>query len=313
MRIAAVAHQGGERLALVEGDALVLLPADLGDLVGIVEGGADALSRLRAAAERQREKIPLAGARLLPPVRRFGRDILCTGWNYWDHFEEGFGRREGQDVPKPDHPTFFTKRPDVVIGPYDPIAFDPALSHQWDYEAELAVVIGKTGRNIPVETAMDHVWGYCLANDVSLRSVQRAHGGQWLKGKSVDGTMPIGPWIVTADALDYHDVTLQCVVNGTTLQDGSTRLMAFDLPTLIAEASRGMTLHAGELFLTGTPSGVGNARTPQIFLNEGDEVIVRGTGLGELRNVMTPTDLHTPAAGAKTGAALAPARAESVP
>lgn len=307
MRIAAVAYQGGERLALVEGDDLVLLPADLGDLVGIVQGGADGLSRLRAAAVRASEKIPLAGARLLPPVRRFGRDILCTGWNYWDHFEEGFGRREGQDVPKPDHPTFFTKRPDVVIGPNDPIAFDPDLSHQWDYEAELAVVIGKTGRNIPVDRAMDHVWGYCLANDISLRSVQRAHGGQWLKGKSVDGTMPIGPWIVTADALDYRDVTLTCLVNGTTLQDGSTRLMAFDLPTLIAEASRGMTLHAGELFLTGTPSGVGNARTPQIFLNAGDEVIVRGTGLGELRNVMTPTDLHTPSLGARL------ALAESVP
>ncbi|RAI43554.1 fumarylacetoacetate hydrolase family protein [Rhodoplanes roseus] len=297
MRIATVAYGGGERLAVVEGEHLVLLPAGLGDLVDVVQGGPDALARLRAAAEASREKLPLGAARLLPPIRRFGRDVLCTGWNYWEHFDESFGRREGQDVPKPDHPTFFTKRPDVVIGPHDPIAFDPALSTQWDYEAELAVVIGKTGRNIPVETAMDHVFGYCLANDVSLRNVQRAHGGQWLKGKSVDATMPIGPWVVTADALDYRDVTLQCVVNGVTLQDGSTRLMAFDLPTLIAEASRGMTLHAGELFLTGTPSGIGNARTPQIFLKAGDEVIVRGTGLGELRNRMTLTDLHGPAGG----------------
>jgi 2-keto-4-pentenoate hydratase/2-oxohepta-3-ene-1,7-dioic acid hydratase in catechol pathway len=300
VRIAAVRHGGAARLGVVDGDTVALLPLSIGDLVDVVQGGVTALDEIRRLATQSRERIALATAQLLPPVGRFGRDILCTGWNYWDHFEEGFGRREGQDVPRPDHPTFFTKRPDTVIGPYDPIAFDPALSPQWDYEAELAVVIGRTGRNIAAADAMDHVWGYCLANDVSLRSVQRAHGGQWLKGKSVDGTMPIGPWVVTADELDWRDVTLQCLVDGEILQDASTRLMAFDLPTLIAEASAGMTLHAGELFLTGTPAGVGNARTPQRFLKAGEEVVVRGTGLGELRNRMTLTDLRAPVRGAGT-------------
>jgi 2-keto-4-pentenoate hydratase/2-oxohepta-3-ene-1,7-dioic acid hydratase in catechol pathway len=222
---------------------------------------------------------------LRPPLRRFRRDILCTGWNYWDHFEESKGKREGQDVDRPEHPTFFTKGPDVVIGPYDDIAWDPDISARWDYEAEVALVIGKTGRNIPVSEGLDHVWGYTLANDVSQRDLQRAHGGQWLKGKSIDNTMPLGPWIVTAGELgDPQDIHLQCLVNGEVRQDASTRQMAFDVATLISELSFGMTLRPGDLVLTGTPAGVGNAREPQVFLQEGDVVITRADKIGELRN-----------------------------
>lgn len=139
---------------------------------------------------------------------------------------------------------------------------------------------------------MEHVWGYCLANDISQRDLQRRHGGQWLKGKSIDATMPLGPWLVPADEIDPTDVHLECIVNGTTLQSASTRLMAFSIPELIAELSFGMTIRPGDVLLTGTPSGVGNAREPQIFLHEGDEVIVRGRGLGELRNRMASVDLR---------------------
>jgi 2,4-didehydro-3-deoxy-L-rhamnonate hydrolase len=143
---------------------------------------------------------------------------------------------------------------------------------------------------------MDHIWGFMLANDVSQRDLQRAHGGQWLKGKSIDRTMPMGPWLVTADEVDPAAVRLQCLVNGEIMQDATTDQMAFPIPTLLAELSFGMTLEPGDVLLTGTPSGVGNARDPQRFLQDGDEVVVRGTGLGELRNVVTPTDLHSPAA-----------------
>lgn len=296
MKLATVVHQGAERVGALAGEGeLVLLPAGHGDLVDLVRAGDEGLARAAEAVARRAEVVPVAQVRLLAPIRRFRRDILCAGWNYWDHFEEGRGKREGQDVPRPEHPTFFTKGPDTVIGPTDPIAYDPRLSSKWDYEAELAVVVGGTGRSVPPAEAASYVWGYTLANDISQRDLQRAHGGQWLKGKSIDGTMPLGPWVVTADELGCPpDLRLQCLVNGELRQDASTAQMAFDVPTLISELSYGMTLRPGDLLLTGTPAGVGNAREPQQFLREGDEVVVRATGLGELRNRLVTTDLAGP-------------------
>lgn len=296
MKLATVVHQGAERVGVLAGDGeLVLLPAGHGDLVDLVQAGDAGLARAAEAVAERAEVVRLAEVRLLAPIRRFRRDILCAGWNYWDHFEEGRGKREGQDVPRPEHPTFFTKGPDTVIGPTDPIAYDPRLSSKWDYEAELAVVIGRTGRSIPPEQAASYVWGYALANDVSQRDLQRAHGGQWLKGKSIDGTMPLGPWVVTADELGCPpELRLQCLVNGELRQDASTKQMAFDLPTLISELSYGMTLRPGDLVLTGTPAGVGNAFEPPRFLRAGDEVVVRADGLGELRNRLVTTDLAAP-------------------
>lgn len=293
MAFATLQYQGEQRVAIKHDDAWTLLPASMGDMVTLIEGGAAALELARKMATASgAQRIAASQARLLAPITRYRRDILCTGWNYWDHFEEGKGKREGQDVPAPVAPTFFTKGPDTVIGPYDDIAYDATVSAKWDYEAEMAVVIGRTGRSIPVERAMEHVWGYCLANDISQRDLQRRHGGQWLKGKSIDGTMPLGPWIVPADEIDPAGVHLECVVNGAVLQSASTRLMAFPVAELIAELSFGMTLRAGDMLLTGTPSGVGNAREPQIFLHDGDEVVVRGSGLGELRNRLKACDLR---------------------
>jgi len=179
-----------------------------------------------------------------------------------------------------------------VIGPADDIAFDPRISSKWDYEAEVALVIGKPGRSIPVSQALDHVFGYFLANDVSQRDLQRRHGGQWLKGKSIDATMPIGPYVVTPDELDILNVRLECLLNEKVMQDALVRQMAFSIPELIAELSFGMTLEPGDVIITGTPAGVGNAREPQVFMRAGDEVIVRGTGLGELRNRLVARDLY---------------------
>ena len=152
-------------------------------------------------------------------------------------------------------------------------------------------MIGKTGRSIPQARAMEHVFGYCMANDISQRDLQRRHGGQWLKGKSIDGTMPLGPWITLRDSIDISRVTIEFELNGKTLQRACTADMAFPFAELISELSFGMTLHAGDLLLTGTPSGIGNARTPPVFLADGDRLVTRGSGLGELVNTMRATDL----------------------
>ncbi|HWG05968.1 MAG TPA: fumarylacetoacetate hydrolase family protein [Beijerinckiaceae bacterium] len=293
MKFASVRTRNGVQTGLVEGAEIALLPMAFGDLVGLIEGGAER----RAEAQRMLDsgklaRVGVADADLAPPIGRFWRDVICTGWNYWDHFDEGVGRREGQEVERPKAPTFFTKGPGAIIGPRDPIAYDPRISTKWDWEAEIVVVIGKTGRSIPASRAMEHVFGYCLANDVSQRELQRRHGGQWLKGKSLDGTCPIGPWVTTADEIDLPKVRLQCFVDGDKRQDAVAAQMAFPLPELISELSFGMTLRAGDILLTGTPSGVGAGRTPPLFLSEGEEVVVRGEGLGELRNRLQRVDLY---------------------
>jgi 2,4-diketo-3-deoxy-L-fuconate hydrolase len=285
--------EGTPGVGVLDDGLIAILPASMGDLRDIIVGGDAARAAIAAAlagGTLRREK--LSGIRLLPPLTRLGRDVLCVGWNYWTHFEEGKGKREGQDVPKPEAPTFFSKSPGTLIGPYDDIGYDARVSSRWDYEAELALVIGAGGRSIAATDAQKHVWGYCLANDISQRDLQRRHGGQWLKGKSIDATMPIGPYLVTADEIDPTQIRLQCRLNGQVMQDALVSQMAFAIPELIAELSFGMTLNPGDLIITGTPAGVGNARDPQIFLKPGDELIVSGTGLGELRNRIVEADLY---------------------
>ena len=289
MKLAAVDFEGTWVIGVVDAGSVRLAPAGLGTVDDVIRGGIS----VEQVAESVGEPRPLEDVRLGAPVRRFNRDVLCTGWNYLDHFYESAGKREGQDPDAlPKHPTFFTKGPDTVVGPHDDIAFDPSLSTKWDYEAELALVIGRDGRSIPEEHALEHVFGYLVANDVSQRDLQRAHGGQWLKGKSIDATMPLGPWLTTADEID--DVTglqITCELNGEVLQDASVKDMAYPIPRLIAELSRGMTLRAGDVLLTGTPSGIGNAREPQIFLGDGDVVVTRVSNLGTLRNKVVRTRL----------------------
>ena len=288
MRYTTCRYRGAERVGLLEGDQVQLLRPDAGDMLTLIQRLADepaASPKIDATVTRQEVE-------LLAPLRRFRRDILCTGWNYWDHFEESRGKREGQDVDKPAAPTFFTKGPDTAIGPTDAIAYDAYVSAKWDYEVELGLIIGKSGRSIARSGALSYVFGYFIVNDISQRDLQRRHGGQWLKGKSIDGTMPMGPVIVTPDELDLPELRLQCSVNGQVLQDALVKQMAFPVEELIAELSFGMTLHPGDVLITGTPSGIGNAREPQIFLKAGDEVVSRCEGLGELRNVLVAQDLH---------------------
>lgn len=293
MKFARVLMGSQPRLGVVEGEVIRLLPgtSSLVDWIGKGVAGLAQIAGLLSAP--QSETVAVAAAHLLPPVDRFRRDILCTGWNYYDHFTESIGKREGQEVERPKAPAFFTKSPDVVIGPRDPIAFDDRISKKWDYEAEIALVIGKAGRSIPASKAAEHVWGYCLANDISQRDLQRRHGGQWLKGKSLDGTMPLGPWVVTADDVDLGNVRLRCLLNGEVMQDASARQMVLPAAELVAELSLGMTLRPGDVLLTGTPSGIGNARNPPVFLKSGDRLTVQATGLGALDNRLEAVDLYS--------------------
>lgn len=289
MKLASVAGRDGPCIGVVysETGEIALLDRSMGTVDGVVRGGPEALAQLGNAGSRS-ARVPLSEVQLLAPLQRFNRDILCTGWNYWDHFEESAGRREGQDpTERPSHPTFFTKGPDVVIGPNDTIAYDDRLSSKWDYEAEVALVIGTSARSIPESEAMNHVFGMCVANDVSQRDLQRQHGGQWLKGKSIDGTMPLGPWITTMDEIeDPYDLHITCELNGELMQGASTAQMAFRFEQLIAELSFGMTLRAGDVLLTGTPAGIGNARDPQVFLSPGDHLVTSVGGLGTLLNAV---------------------------
>jgi 2-keto-4-pentenoate hydratase/2-oxohepta-3-ene-1,7-dioic acid hydratase in catechol pathway len=294
MRFASVRQDGRSQLGILDDGEIVLIGDIFVDLTHLIESGADGLAAAaRAKSDAGRQRVQAETATLAAPISRFKRDVLCTGWNYWDHFEEGKGRRDGQEVETPTAPTFFTKSPNAVIGPRDPISWDGRCSKKWDYEAELTLVIGTAGRSIPRARAYDHIFGYCLANDISQRDIQRRHGGQWMRGKSPDETTPLGPMVVTRDEIeDLAGLRIECLLNGEVMQSALVAQMAFDIPTLIAELSFGMTLNAGDVLLTGTPAGVGNARTPPVFLKPGDEVVTRATGLGELRNIVTERDLY---------------------
>lgn len=279
------------RTGLVRGEGLIDLtragarpPFDPADMLSLIGAGARALEWLREVAAKAEPALPLARARLAAPIPRPRKNVFCVGWNYLDHFEEGAKTRP-QKVDLPDHPAFFTKAATSVTGPHDAIPFDARISEKIDWEVELGVVIGAGGRDIAEAEAMKHVFGYTVINDVSARDVQRAHGGQWFKGKSLDGFCPMGPWIVTADEVpDPYDLRLLTRVNGVVKQDSSTKYLYFRLPRIIAELSAGLTLEPGDVIATGTPSGVGYARTPPEFLRPGDVLETEIVGIGLLRN-----------------------------
>jgi 2-keto-4-pentenoate hydratase/2-oxohepta-3-ene-1,7-dioic acid hydratase in catechol pathway len=185
----------------------------------------------------------------------------------------------------PAHPAFFTKQPLTVNSPYGDVPAHTGVTQKLDWEVELVMVIGTRGTNISEANAMKHVYGFMVANDVSAREVQRHHGQQWFRGKSLDGHAPMGPWIATADEVpNPNNLHITCRVNGVTKQDSNTQHLYFKLPRIIAELSAGLTLEAGDIILTGTPSGVGHARTPPEFMKPGDILETEIVGLGLLRN-----------------------------
>ncbi len=218
---------------------------------------------------------PLSSVRLRAPMARPPK-FICVGLNYLDHAKES-------NLEIPSVPTIFNKFTTCVIGPGDHIVL-PKVSNSPDYEAELAVVIGRGGRHIPEERWQEHVFGYTIVNDVSARDYQRATT-QWLMGKTFDTFGPMGPWIVTADAVaDPHNLDVRMTINGEVLQNSNTRELIFKIPRLISYLSSVFTLEPGDIISTGTPAGVGFARTPPRWLRPGDDVVVSVEGIGELRN-----------------------------
>lgn len=260
-----------------------------GDMQTIIEAGADALGLIRdLLGEAENGSFADAihyadGATFLAPLPAPRKNVFCVGRNYAEHIAEG-DRAQNQSVGVTEHPVFFTKPRTAVIGPGASVPIFKHVSTSIDYEVELALVIGKAGRDIPKERAFEHIFGYTILNDVSARDIQRRHGGQYFKGKSLDGSCPLGPSIVTADEIDPRSLGISLMVNGELRQKSTTAAMIFDIPTLIASLSEGLTLEPGDIVATGTPSGVGYAMTPPQFLQHGDIVVCEIEGLGRLEN-----------------------------
>jgi 2-keto-4-pentenoate hydratase/2-oxohepta-3-ene-1,7-dioic acid hydratase in catechol pathway len=292
-------ESGAARLAFARADGHIVdvakaahkmgmpLGFDGTSMLALIQGGTQALAEIRdLLAKNPHTDLRLEDVRLLPPIPRITRNIYCVGWNYLEHFEEGAKMRD-PNQKLPDHPVFFTKAVNALNGPLDLIPYDPAISREIDWEVELAVIIGKRGRNITEAEAPDHIFGYTVLNDTTARDVQRSrHGGQWFKGKSLDGHAPMGPWIMPAPELNRDSLRLILRVNGVVKQDGNTKDMYFKVPRILAELSQGLTLEPGDIIATGTPSGVGMGRTPPEFLKPGDVMETEIVEIGAMRNVI---------------------------
>jgi 2-keto-4-pentenoate hydratase/2-oxohepta-3-ene-1,7-dioic acid hydratase in catechol pathway len=260
--------------------------SDVSSVLAVIRGGEAALatcSRMASDDKARTALMPLASANLMAPIPQPERNTFCVGLNYLDHAKEGAAARM-IDLKVPQVPVFFTKATRTVVGPNVDVRLDPKVTQRLDYEVELAVIIGREGRDIGTSAAFDYVFGYSIANDVTARDLQRRHE-QWFKGKSLDTTLPMGPCIVTRDEIgDPKSLELSMHINGEQRQRARVEQMIFDIPTLIASLSAGMTLLPGDIIATGTPSGVGFAMNPPQYLRDGDEMVARIDRIGELRN-----------------------------
>jgi acylpyruvate hydrolase len=267
MRFASVLHDDTPLAVLIDGEQAI-------PLRGISElGAATPLSLLRDPPLDRDSALQISALRRRAVVPRPGK-VICVGLNYAAHIEETARERS-------DYPVLFTKFPTTLTGPYDEIPLPPE-SEAVDYEGELVVVIGEHARRVAPERALDHVAGYALANDVTMRDYQyKTH--QWLQGKAWDASTPVGPDLVTLDEVD-GTLTLRTFVDGEKVQDASTELLIFDVPTLISTISEFAALEPGDLILTGTPAGVGYRREPPLLLKDGVVVVVEVDGVGRLEN-----------------------------
>jgi 2-keto-4-pentenoate hydratase/2-oxohepta-3-ene-1,7-dioic acid hydratase in catechol pathway len=281
MKLVTFAADDGTRLGVLREDGIIDLADASGgrlpsDMLAFLQQGEPALELAREVAAGAGTGRALAEVRLLAPVPNPSK-VVAIGLNYMDHCRE-------QNIEPPQAPMIFAKFPTAVVGPGAAVRWDPALTRRVDYEAELAVVIGRRARRVFAAQALDYVAGYMNCNDVSARDLQFGDV-QWVRGKSLDTFCPLGPWLVTRDEVpDPHSLSMRCTVNGTALQDSTTAEMIFRVPQLIEFASRAFTLLPGDVIATGTPDGVGVFRSPQVFLKDGDVVTVEIEGLGELTN-----------------------------
>jgi 2-keto-4-pentenoate hydratase/2-oxohepta-3-ene-1,7-dioic acid hydratase in catechol pathway len=293
MRFATVEIAGRAQPVVVSPDGAGCMPVaelipdfsgDLVELIARVPAPARSLGPI--AAWR-----PLTGHRRLAPIPWPRRNIFCVGKNYHEHAAEfsrsGFDTSAADGETSPACPVIFTKPASSIVADGEPVQRFAAVTDQLDYEAELAVVIGRPGRGISPAAALDHVWGYTIVNDVTARDLQQRHR-QWFLGKSMDTFCPMGPWIVTAEEVgDPANLDVRCWVNGELRQHANTRDLIFDIPTIIATISAGITLLAGDIIATGTPAGVGIGFKPPKFLNPGDVMTIAIDRLGTLTNTVT--------------------------
>jgi 2-keto-4-pentenoate hydratase/2-oxohepta-3-ene-1,7-dioic acid hydratase in catechol pathway len=281
MKLLMFRADGGRRLGVLRpgGEEVVEL-SELADMRALIDAGDEGLAHVRAALSSSRPKSRrLADLELLAPLDPPRGNVIAMGRNYQKHAEET--AQGGQVSP----PTIFTKAITSLTEPFADIAIDPAISDKIDWEVELAVLIGKRGANIKRGRAMDHVFGYTVLNDVTARDIQSGWGGQYFKGKSLDRSCPTGPWVVTKDEVeDPQALKLFLRVNGIVKQEGDTRDMIYPVDAIIEWVSKGMTLLPGAMIATGTPDGVGFARTPPEFLKPGDVMETEVQGIGLLRN-----------------------------
>jgi 2-keto-4-pentenoate hydratase/2-oxohepta-3-ene-1,7-dioic acid hydratase in catechol pathway len=278
--------QGGEtRIGLVDEGAERIFPvaAKGSDMLDLIERYASLKPDLRPEGPG----LSLSDVRLLAPLTNLRRNVFCVGKNYRDHAREfsrsGFeaGAVKGAEIDE--FPAVFTKPPSAIVGPGDTVQLHRHITSSVDYEAELAIVIGKGGRDIRRDDAYSHVFGYTIINDVTARDRQRNHK-QWFLGKALDTFCPMGPWIATADEVQPENLEVRCWVNGELRQNANTRDLIFDIPSLISTISAGLMLQPGDVIATGTPAGVGIGFDPPKFLQPGDSVSIAITGLGTLTN-----------------------------
>ena len=269
------------RLGALRGDAVIDLAVASGgqlpaDMLTFLLRGSAAIRLAREVVDAAQVTIPLGQVTLLAPVPNPSK-VVAIGLNYMDHCRE-------TGAQPPDRPVIFTKFPTSIVGPGEAIRWDPALTSRVDYEAELAVVIGRTARRVPEAEAFEYVAGYTNANDVSARDLQRGDG-QWVRAKSLDTFCPLGPYLATCDEVpDPQNLSIRAVLNGQVMQDSNTRELIFGIAELIAFSSRAFTLLPGDVIVTGTPHGVGMSRTPPVFLKTGDVITIEVEGLGQLTN-----------------------------
>ncbi len=294
MRYLTYATADGPRLGALHQSYIVDVAQVMGGpdtMQGFIEAGPDHWAETAARfKELEAEKLVAQGsavayeeAIVLAPIPRPLKNVFCLGRNYYKHYLEGVIAR-GEDDKPPAAPIYFTKPPTSINTPYGDIVLDPAVTEKLDWEAELGLIIGVGGRKIAKEAATSHIFGYTVINDVTARDLQNRHG-QWFKGKSLDGSCPIGPIVVTPDELpDPVHLPIRCLVNGVVKQDANTGQMMFDIPTQIADLSLSLTLEPGDIISTGTPDGVGVFSQPPEFLKIGDIMVTEIEGIGSLRN-----------------------------
>ncbi len=283
MKVATYRVAGERRVGVVDEGRKTVSAFDLP--VGEAAAGLLALIGRRSPPHRL-SPTPLSEIILEAPIPRPRRNVFCIGKNYRAHAEEfassGFDSSATAGVA-PKFPIVFSKVPECVVAHHDVVRIDPSVSEAIDYEAELGVLIGKGGRAIEASRALDHVWGYTIINDVTARDLQGRHS-QWLIGKSQDTFCPMGPWAVTRDEIDLANTQIRCWINGELRQNANTRDLIFDVPTIIATISAGVTLCPGDVIATGTPAGVGIGFAPPKYLVPGDVARIEVTGIGVLEN-----------------------------